>query len=140
MALKVDAGLEIPDEEVRFTASRASGPGGQHVNKTATRVTLAFDVAASRALSAEQKLRLRARLGRRLSTEGVLKVSAGERRSQLANRRLAEERLTGLLRRALAPPPPPRRPTRPTAAARARRLEAKRRRSRLKEQRRGDGG
>lgn len=138
MALRIDDTLVIPDGEVRFAASRASGPGGQNVNKVATRVTLAFDVAASQVLSPEQKARLTARLGKRLGDGRLLRVSVQEARSQTANRRLAEERLGELLRRALAPPPPPRRATRPSAAARARRLESKRQRSRLKARRRGE--
>ncbi len=140
MALRIDDTLVIPNGEVRFTASRASGPGGQNVNKVATRVTLAFDVAASQALTPKQKARIVSRLGKRLAGGRLLRVSVQQARSQAANRRRAEERLGDLLRRALAPPPPPRRPTRPTAAARARRLEGKRRRARLKAGRRGDDG
>jgi ribosome-associated protein len=140
VALHVDATLQIPDAEIRFTASRSSGPGGQHVNKAATRVTLEFDVAASQCLSAEQKARIAERLGRRLAGGSLLRVTVQEARSQAANRRRAEQRLADLLRRALAPPPPPRRPTHPSLAARARRLEAKRKRARLKELRRVEEG
>ena len=140
MALRIDDTLVIPDGEVRFAASRASGPGGQNVNKVATRVTLAFDVAASQVLSPEQKARLTGRLGKRLGDGRLLRVSVQEARSQIANRRLAEERLAELLRRALAPPPPPRRATRPSVASRTRRLESKRLRSRLKGRRRGEDG
>ncbi len=140
MPLRLDDSLAIPDGEVRFAASRASGPGGQNVNKVATRVTLSFDVEASQVLSPEQKARIVARLGKRLGAGRVLRVTVQEARSQTSNRRLAERRLVELLQRALAPPPPPRRATKPSAPARARRLQDKRQRSRLKTLRRGENG
>ncbi len=104
--------------------SRSGGPGGQHVNTSATRVEVVFDVEASAALTNAEKGRIRRRLGGRLDAAGRLRVVAQDERSQARNRALATERLAALLREALAPPPPPRRPTR---AAEQRRLQGKRR-------------
>jgi ribosome-associated protein len=126
--------IEIDDDELRFSASRSSGPGGQNVNKVATRVTLRWDLTASEALSAEQKARVRERLATRINKEGVLSVSAQRERRQSANRRLAGERFVELLQQALEVPAE-RRATRVPQRARRRRLEEKRRRSRLKRQR-----
>jgi len=126
----------IPFAELRFSASRSGGPGGQHVNTTSSRVTLYFDVAASPSLSAEQKRTVAQRLHKRISREGVLVMHAQSRRSQAANRALLVERFAELLSRALTPRKP-RKPTRPGKAAVARRLEAKRRRAELKASRRG---
>ena len=101
--IRVLPGLSIPDDELTFTASRSGGPGGQHVNKVNSRVTLTFDVNASTALSNEQKRRVRTRLARRVSSAGIVRVVARASRSQLLNRDAAEERLGELLRAALAP-------------------------------------
>ena len=100
--LHVLPGLSIPGDEIVFTASRSGGPGGQHVNKVSSRITLTFDVGASRALSAEQKRRIRSRLSTRINAEGVLRVIARHSRSQSMNRDAAEERFAELLRAALA--------------------------------------
>ncbi|HEX2085666.1 MAG TPA: alternative ribosome rescue aminoacyl-tRNA hydrolase ArfB [Solirubrobacteraceae bacterium] len=127
--LRVTPNLTIPDEEVVVRASRSSGPGGQHANVTASRIEASFDVAASTALTEEQKERVIRRCGPR-----VVAV-AQDARSQARNRELALERLAERLRRALHVPRP-RRPTRPTAASRRRRLEAKRRASERKAARR----
>ena len=132
-------GVTIDEAEVRFLASRASGPGGQNVNKVATRVTLLFDVAAASGLSAEQKARLCSRLATRMSKAGVLRVVCQRHRSQAANRREAQERLVTLLRHALAEDPP-RTPTMPSAAVQERRLADKRRRAARKRTRRGFTG
>ncbi len=126
--------IEIDDDELRFSASRSSGPGGQNVNKVSTRVTLRWDLEGSGALSAEQKARVRERLPTRISREGVLWVNAQRERRQSANRRLATERFVELLQQALEVPEA-RRPTKMPRRARRRRLEDKRRRSRLKRQR-----
>ena len=115
--------------------SRASGPGGQAVNTTDSRVELVFDLQASRAIPAPLKERAAARLGARL-VEGVLVVVASEHRGQWRNRQAALRRLRALLEEALRPPPPPRRPTRPGRGAVERRLEAKRRRGAIKSERR----
>lgn len=128
------AGLVIPDRELIERYSHASGPGGQGVNTTDSRVQLSFDVGASAALDDVQRDRLLRRLGTRLDGT-VLTVVAAERRSQRQNRMIARERLATLLRDAMAPPAPPRRPSRPTRGAIERRLAAKRRRGEVKRQR-----
>ncbi len=137
--LELRAGLVIPEQELRWRFSRASGPGGQHVNTSDTRVELSFDVGASAVLSEAQKDRIAQRLGNRL-VDGALIVVASEHRSQLRNREAAEQRLARLLRRGLQPPPPPRRATKPTAGSVRRRLDAKRRRAELKRQRGNPSG
>lgn len=130
-ALEVRADLRIPPDELIETASRSSGPGGQHVNKTETRVTLRWDVAASPTLSEGLRRRLLERLGPRLTTRGQLVVHAQRFRSRARNRALARERLAELVREALHVEPP-RVATRPTRTARQRRLEAKRHRAAVK--------
>jgi ribosome-associated protein len=120
-----------PESELSWRFSRSSGPGGQGVNTTDSRVELSFDVARSPTLPAHLRARALARLHRRL-VDGVLTVVATEHRSQLRNRDAARERLHALLAAALAPDPPARRPTRPTAGSRRRRLDAKARRSAVK--------
>lgn len=132
--LRVRPDLVIPGDELRERASRASGPGGQHVNKTSTRVTLRWNVACSAALSERQRARLRKRLATRLTQAGVLAVSAGASRSQARNREAARERLAALVREGLAVARP-RRPTRPSKASREARLTSKRHRSRVKRER-----
>ena len=121
----------LPERELHWRFSRSSGPGGQGVNTTDSRVELSVDLARSPSVPEPARERLLRRLAGRL-TDGVLTVVAAEHRSQLRNRHSARDRLVTVLTRALAPDPPPRRPTRPTAAARRRRLEDKARRSRLK--------
>jgi ribosome-associated protein len=123
--MRVRAGLEIPDREVLVRTSRSSGPGGQHANVTASRVEAVFDVAASSALTDEQKRRVMARLGPRVT------AVAQESRGQARNRELALERLATRLAHALEVPKP-RTKTRPTASSRRRREEDKRRRSQTK--------
>lgn len=124
-------GLVVPAHELVERFSRASGPGGQGVNTTDSRVELVFDVADSAALSEAQRARALAALEGRL-TDGRLTIVASEHRSQLRNRAAARERLSALLQECLAPPPPQRRPTRPTRGSQQRRLEAKKRRAQLK--------
>jgi ribosome-associated protein len=126
--VRITPEVVVPVAELEFRASRASGPGGQGVNTTDSRVELRFDLAGSPSLSAEDKERALRRLGPRLDRGGVLRVVAQAQRSQLANRRAATERFAELLSAALATPKA-RTPTRPTRAAAARRVEAKRRRS-----------
>jgi ribosome-associated protein len=132
--LPVTPRVVIPGEELTERFSRSSGPGGQGVNTTDSRVELLWDLGGS-ALPADVLARLRRRLGGRLAGD-QLSVVAGERRSQLRNREAARERLAELVRQALQPPPPPRRPTRPTRGATERRLAAKRRRAQTKGRRR----
>jgi len=124
-------GLVLPAAELSERFSRASGPGGQGVNTTDSRVQLSFDVAASGSLTDAQRDRLVRRLAARLDGT-VLTVDAAEFRSQRRNRAAARERLAGLIRDALAPDPPRRRPTRPTRGSVERRLDAKRRRAATK--------
>lgn len=128
-------GLVIPAAELVETFSRSSGPGGQGVNTTDSRVELRWDIEASSALTPGQRQRLLSELAPRL-TDGVLSIAASEHRAQLQNRTAARGRLTNLVAAALAPPPPPRRPTKPSRSARERRLQAKQRRSDLKATRR----
>jgi len=124
-SIRVTRSVALPRAEVVFRTSRSSGPGGQHAQKTETRVEAVFDVEASAALSEVQKRRVIGRAG------PVLRAVAQDERSQLRNRELALERLVGQLRAALKVERR-RKPTKPSAAARERRLEAKRRRSELK--------
>ncbi len=125
----------IPERELGWRFSRSGGPGGQGVNTTDSRVELIFDVAASTALTEDQRARVLQRLSHRL-VDGVLTVVASKYRSQLRNRDAARARLDAMLRAALAPDPPTRRPTRPSRAARERRLTDKRRRMLIKRLRR----
>lgn len=124
-------GLVIPDAELEERFSHSSGPGGQHVNTTDSRVQLRFDVGTSPSLTPSQRRRATTQLATRL-VGGVLEVDASSERSQYANRRAARQRLAELLRDALAPPPPPRRATKATRGSQRRRLAAKKRRSELK--------
>jgi ribosome-associated protein len=124
MSLPIAAGVEIPDSELSVSFVRASGPGGQNVNKLSTAVQLRFDLAGSAVLTDAVKARLRALSGRRLTAQGTILIVARTQRSQEQNRREALERLTDLIRRALIAPKT-RHATRPTRAARERRLEHK---------------
>ena len=128
--LHVTPEIAIPERELDERFVRASGPGGQNVNKVSTAVELRFDVAASQ-LPDEVKTRLGALAGRRLSAEGVLLIDSREHRTQAQNRAAARERLVELVRRA-ATRPKSRKKTRPSRAARERRLVAKVQRARVK--------
>ncbi len=128
-------GLIVPDAELVERFSRSSGPGGQGVNTTDSRVELRWDVVASRALSEPQRERLLQRWGNRL-VDGMLTVAASEHRAQLQNRLAARMRLRAMLMDALQPPAPARRATRPSRRAKLRRLEGKRQRGALKDSRR----
>jgi ribosome-associated protein len=128
-SIRVTRSVTIPRSEIDYRFSRSSGPGGQHAQKSDTRVEATFDVEASRALSEAQKRRVLARAG------PVLRAVAQDERSQWRNRELATERLVADLREALRVPRK-RRPTKPSKAAVERRLEQKRRRSDVKRLRR----
>lgn len=127
----VNARVRIPSSELRERFSHASGPGGQGVNTADSRVELMFDVAGSPSLPEDLRERARARLATRL-VAGELTIAVAERRSQLANRRIARERLAQILREAIAPPPRARRATKPTRGSKERRLAGKKRRSEIK--------
>ncbi|MDP9202008.1 MAG: aminoacyl-tRNA hydrolase [Gemmatimonadota bacterium] len=133
--LAVNDSLSIPRNELDVRVSRASGAGGQHVNKTSSRVEIFWNIPASRALTDEQRARLLDKLSSRLTTEGSVRVVASDMRSQSRNRDLAEDRLAELVRRALVVPRK-RKPTRPTRAAKEARLETKKRHSNKKRERR----
>jgi ribosome-associated protein len=135
--LPVRGSLVVPGRELRWRFSRSSGPGGQSVNTTDSRVELSLDVGATEALGPVLRERALTALADRL-VDGVLTVSAAEHRSQLLNRRAARARLAALLRDATAPPPRARRATRPSRAAQERRIAAKKRRGETKRLRRGE--
>jgi ribosome-associated protein len=128
-SIRVTRSVSLPVEEIELRFSRSSGPGGQHAQRTESRVEAVLEVEASSALTPAQKRRVIAKAG------PVLRAVAQDERSQWRNRELAVERLVEALRRALAVERP-RRPTTPTAASRERRLEQKRRRSETKKLRR----
>ena len=132
--IRITDRIAIDEREIEESFVRASGPGGQNVNKLATAVQLRFDVRHSATRPADVRERLERLAGRRLTQEGVLLIMAQRHRTQERTRPDALERLVELVRRA-AVPPVPRRPTRPPAAARRRRLGAKRQRSAVKRQR-----
>jgi ribosome-associated protein len=126
----------VPGSELSERFSRSSGPGGQGVNTTDSRVELSVDLAASPSMPAYLQERVLERLSSRL-VDGVLTVSASEHRTQLANRKAARDRLASLLRDAAAPPAPERRPTRPSKRSKERRLTEKKRRGETKRGRQG---
>ena len=136
--LAIGPGLDIPLSEIDFRYSRSSGPGGQHVNKSATRVELLFDLESSPSVSDELRPKLLSRLAPYLDGSGVLHLVSQSSRSQWRNREDLLERFRVVLARALVERPL-RRPTRPGRAARERRLEAKRRRSEIKRSARARG-
>ena len=132
--LRVNRDLVLPDAELKWRFDPSGGPGGQHANKSATRVELSFDVVGSAALDETVRDRLLANLGTEV-TDGIVTVQVGESRSQWRNRQIARRRLADLLQDALRPPPPRRRATKPTRASKERRLAGKRARSETKRMR-----
>ena len=134
-SLRINQGLSIPLSELRFQFSRSSGPGGQHVNRSSTRVELIFDVAHSPSLSPMQLIHLFQALKSSIDKEGLLHLVSQQTRSQWRNREDVTQRFQELLQRAFLPRKK-RRPTRPTRASRERTLSEKRRRSEAKRKRR----
>lgn len=129
--ITINEALSIPESEVVLSASRSGGPGGQHVNKVSTRITLSFDLLGSPSLNEDQKRILSSRLAGRISKEGLLQIHSSEHRSQYANRQEALTRFAALLAAALKPRKR-RRPTGIPKAVRERRLQSKARRARIK--------
>lgn len=129
--VQINEHVEIPDSELTFRYSRSSGPGGQNVNKVATKVTLLFPVLESAALTGEQKSRLEERLANRISKDGTLHVTSERHRTRSANQRDAVQRFAELVAEALTPPRA-RHATRVPASSKRRRLERKRRRGATK--------
>jgi ribosome-associated protein len=126
--LNVTTTIAIPRSELQYRASRAGGPGGQHVNTSSTRIELLWDLSNSRAVDDTQRERIRTRLAARLDADGLVRVVASDRRSQGQNRQAADERLAALVRHALHVPKK-RRPTKPTKAAKEKRLLSKKKHS-----------
>jgi ribosome-associated protein len=129
--------LTIPEGELTYRATRAGGPGGQHVNTSSTRIELLWDLTNSRAVNDEIRARLLEKLAARLDSEGMVRVVASDRRSQAQNREAAAQRLAGIVRQALVVKRK-RRATKPTRASREQRLSEKHRRSDRKRDRRRD--
>ena len=132
--IRITDQLSILEDELKFTASRSRGPGGQHLNKASTRVTLRFDLANSPSLSPDQKQLLQERLPTRISKQGVLRVVSQKTRSQAANRKAALKRFVELLQQSLELRPE-RKPLRMPSAATEKRIADKKRRGHLKRER-----
>ena len=132
--IEITENTAISEDELVYSASRSSGPGGQHVNKVSTRVTVSFNVLQSGSLSEKEKQRILGRLGSRINREGIIRVASQKHRSQKANRDAATARLVELLGAALKRKPV-RKKTRIPHREKERRLEEKRKRSQVKQHR-----
>jgi ribosome-associated protein len=141
IALIINDKVQVPLSELTFTASRSSGPGGQHVNTTDSRIQVRWNVLDSAALTETEKALVQNTLASRLTEAGDLILASDTHRSQRRNREEVTERLAGLVREALIPPKP-RKKTKPTRASKEKRLDEKRKKSRTKKDRgkKYDGG
>ena len=135
MPLRVTAKIEIPDEDLRFTFARSSGPGGQNVNKVNTKALLAFDLENTTVLPVALKLRIRKEHGNRINSDGQLLISNQESREQARNRQNCLDKLLEIIGACLKQPKK-RKPTRPTRASKRRRLDSKKKNSQKKKDRR----
>ena len=135
MPLRVTAKIEIPDEDLRFTFARSSGPGGQNVNKVNTKALLAFDLENTTVLPVALKLRSRKEHGNRINSDGQLLISNQESREQARNRQNCLDKLLEIIGGCLKQPKK-RKPTRPTRASKRRRLDSKKKNSQKKKDRR----
>ena len=134
MNLRINAKLEIPDNEIKWRFSRSSGAGGQNVNKTDSRAEIVFNVSESKTLTPYQKYRISIQDEVKLSN-GCICIAVQDKRTQYQNRQLALTRLTSTLRDLLKPPPKTRRETIPTRSSQRRRIESKKKRGELKRNR-----
>ena len=132
--LRVNADLVIPAAELRWRFDPSGGPGGQHANRSSTRVELSLDVRSSIAFDEDLRTRVLVNLAGR-ADDGIVAIQVGESRSQWRNRQIARRKLVQMISEALRPPPPRRRATKPTRASRERRLTDKRQRSETKRMR-----
>ncbi len=138
--IEIPPNIELDEDELKFAFIRASGPGGQNVNKVATAVQLRFDARRSPSLPNDVSVRLQRLAGSKLTTEGEIVLTANRFRTQERNRADAIERLSAMIAKAAEPPPPPRKKTKPSKAAKARRVDAKVRRGAIKAMRRRPAG
>lgn len=132
--IQIDKERVIPAAELEFSASRSSGPGGQHANKTSTKVTLAWNLSATDVLTEPEKSRLQKNASSYINDDGILQISCDETRSQFRNRAIARKNLAGVVRQGIKRPRR-RIATKPTRGQRQKRLENKKRRSELKKRR-----
>lgn len=132
--IRINSTLTLPEEELVFTSSRSSGPGGQNVNKVNTRITLLFDLAGSPSLSGSQRAKILAAYPTRINKNGIMRVVCQKYRHQARNRELAIERFSDLIRSALIVKPPRKR-TKTPRSAKLQRMDEKRQRGKIKQQR-----